>query len=203
MTLATKITIARILLIPVFVTLANAYGESIRSGAPDDRFRWAAILTFIIASLSDAVDGFIARRFNQTSRLGSILDPIADKGLLLAAVITLTVADWPIRFPIWFPALVISKEAVTVGGAFIVNHLAGDVRIRPHWTGKTCTFLQMLALSWLMLSASFPASINPQLVADILIGLAAIFTVIAGVLYVMDGAHQISSTDSNHVEPAK
>jgi CDP-diacylglycerol--glycerol-3-phosphate 3-phosphatidyltransferase/cardiolipin synthase len=190
LTFATKITVFRILLIPVFITLANYYGESIKSGSPAEAWRWAAIGTFIVASFSDALDGFIARRFNQQSRLGTILDPIADKGLLLAAVITLTLSQWPVRFPIWFPALVISKEGVTVGGAFIVNHLVGDVRIHPHWTGKACTFFQMLAVCWVMLAAPF--AIYP-------IALAGIFTVIAGAVYVMDGAHQLSRT--NHAEP--
>lgn len=189
LTFATKITVLRILLIPVFVGLVNYYGESIKDGEPKEVWRWGAIITFIVASLSDALDGFIARRFNQRSRLGAVLDPIADKGLLLAAVITLTLSQWPVRFPIWFPVLVISKEGVTVGGALIIHHLLGEVRIRPHWAGKACTFFQMLAISWVMLAIPFPPAIYP-------IALAGIFTIFAGIVYVMEGVRQLS--DGNH-----
>ena len=93
MTTANKITITRILLSPVFVLLAVYYGESVRNGAPRESLRIAAILVFVAAALSDGIDGFIARRFNQRSRLGEVLDPIADKGLLVTAILTLTFSD--------------------------------------------------------------------------------------------------------------
>jgi Phosphatidylglycerophosphate synthase len=84
MTTANKITVVRILMIPVFVTLAIYYGESIQEGTPQDWMRFTAIAVFLIAAVSDGLDGFVARRYNQRSTLGAILDPIADKGLFLA-----------------------------------------------------------------------------------------------------------------------
>ncbi|MGZ5504460.1 MAG: CDP-alcohol phosphatidyltransferase family protein, partial [Chthoniobacterales bacterium] len=83
MTTANKITIVRILLIPAFVTMAIYYGQSVQAGEPAEWMRFTAIAIFLIAAVSDGLDGYVARRYNQRSRLGVILDPIADKGLLL------------------------------------------------------------------------------------------------------------------------
>ena len=94
MTLASKITIARILLVPVFAVLAVAYGRSVDAGNPDDSLRWWALAVFVTASATDGVDGWIARRFNQRSKFGAFIDPIADKSLLLTGVVTLSLVDW-------------------------------------------------------------------------------------------------------------
>src|SRR5438309_8901562 len=94
MTTANKITIVRILMIPAFVTMAIYYGESIKRGEPLEWQRFTAILIFLVAAASDGLDGYIARRYNQKSALGVILDPIADKGLLLSAIITLSISNW-------------------------------------------------------------------------------------------------------------
>src|SRR5499427_10961456 len=108
MTTANKITVVRIVMIPAFVTMAIYYGASIQRGQPLEWQRFAAIAIFILAALSDGVDGYVARRYNQRSTLGIILDPIADKGLLLSGIITLSLTNWSNvepyygRFPIWF-----------------------------------------------------------------------------------------------------
>src|SRR6188474_3440269 len=94
MTTANKITVVRILMIPVFVTLAIYYGQSIQEGDPQDWQRFAAIAVFLLAAVSDGLDGYVARRYNQRSSLGMILDPIADKGLLLSGIITLSLTSW-------------------------------------------------------------------------------------------------------------
>src|SRR6185437_9386234 len=94
MTTANKITIVRILMIPVFVTLAIYYGESVQRGEPLEWQRFAAIIVFLVAAVSDGLDGYVARRYNQRSSLGVILDPIADKGLLLSGIITLSISNW-------------------------------------------------------------------------------------------------------------
>ncbi|PZR73980.1 MAG: hypothetical protein DLM73_09315, partial [Chthoniobacterales bacterium] len=94
MTTANKITVIRILMIPVFVTLAIYYGESIQESKPQDWMRFTAIAVFLLAAVSDGLDGYVARRYNQRSSLGMILDPIADKGLLLSGIITLSISNW-------------------------------------------------------------------------------------------------------------
>ena len=94
MTTANKITIVRILLIPAFVTMALYYGGSVARGEPQEWQRFAAIIIFLVAAVSDGLDGYVARRYNQKSALGVILDPIADKGLLLSGIITLSISNW-------------------------------------------------------------------------------------------------------------
>src|SRR5207244_8842442 len=93
MTTANKITVVRILMIPAFVTMAIYYGESIKRGEPLEWQRFAAITIFILAAVSDGLDGYVARRYNQRSALGVYLDPIADKGLLLSDIITLIISN--------------------------------------------------------------------------------------------------------------
>src|SRR5437588_10854798 len=91
MTTANKITVVRILMIPVFVTLAIYYGQSIQRGTPLEWQRFAAITVFLLAAASDGLDGYVARRYKQRSALGAVLDPIAAQGLLLSGIITLSI----------------------------------------------------------------------------------------------------------------
>ena len=153
MTWATRITILRIILVPVFVTLVITYDDTGKLGRPDEIWRYAAIAVFIVASLSDALDGYLARHWNQRSALGSLLDPIADKLLLLAALVTLGLVplDHLRSFPIWFTAIIISRDALLLGGYFIVRHFIHQVDIRPHWTGKLSTFFTFLAIGGVLL----------------------------------------------------
>lgn len=192
MTTANKITIVRILMIPVFVTLAIYYGQSIQRGEPLEWQRFAAIIVFLVAAVSDGLDGYIARRYNQRSSLGVILDPIADKGLLLSGIITLSISNWSEsdpdygRFPAWFPVLVITRDAVILVGAAILHFLNGKVRLRPSWTGKVATVLQMCAIAWVMLQLHF-------IPLPYVVILAGIFTFISGVVYVTDGVRQLQA----------
>src|SRR3989442_15348153 len=116
MTTANKITVARILMIPAFVTMAIYYGQSIQRRDPLDWQRFTAIAIFLIAAVSDGLDGYIARRYKQRSALGAILDPIPDKGLLLSGIITLSISNWSEvdygGFSAWVSVLVITRDAV-------------------------------------------------------------------------------------------
>ncbi len=193
MTTANKITIVRILLIPVFVMLAVYYGDSVQHGERNEWLRLAAILVFLTAAVSDGLDGYIARRYNQRSKLGTILDPIADKGLLLAGLLTLTFSDWGYHFPLWFPVLVVTRDVVIVAGSFGLHYLNGEVHVRPRWTGKIATVTQMIALGWVMLQLRF---VHPA----IPVALAGLFTFISGVGYVFDGIRQLGHHE--HARPA-
>ena len=192
MTTANKITVIRILMIPVFVTLAIYYGEGLQEGKPQDWQRFAAIAVFLVAALSDGLDGFVARRYNQRRALGMILDPIADKGLLLSGIITLSISNWSpgdptaFRFPAWFPVLVITRDMVIVVGSAVLHILNGTVRVRPSWTGKVATVLQMAAIAWVMLRVRF----LPLLYVVVAAGF---FTLVAGVIYVRDGVRQLTA----------
>jgi CDP-diacylglycerol--glycerol-3-phosphate 3-phosphatidyltransferase len=200
MTLANKITVARILMIPAFVTMAIYYGESIQRGVPLEWERFTAIAIFLIASLSDGLDGYVARRYNQRSSLGVILDPIADKGLLLSGIITLSISNWSNvdpdygRFPAWFPVLVISRDAVILVGAMVLYLLNGKVQIKPNWTGKVATVLQMAAIGWVMLQLQFLSLIYVVIAAGI-------FTLVSGIVYVSEGVRQLQA--EGHAHPTK
>src|SRR5436309_13039873 len=198
MTTANKITVIRILMIPVFVTLAIYYGESIQEGNPQDWMRFMAIAVFLLAAASDGLDGYIARRYNQRSALGVILAPIADKGLLLSGIITLSISNWSQsdpdygKFPAWFPVLVITRDAVILVGAGILHYFVGNkMRVKPSWTGKVATVCQMCAIAWVMLQLRF-------LPLWFVVVVAGIFTLISGVIYVIEGIRQLQAEGHAH-----
>jgi len=197
MTTANKITVVRILMIPAFVTMAIYYGQSIQRGEPLEWQRLVAIVIFLLAAVSDGLDGYVARRYNQRSSLGVILDPIADKGLLLSGIITLSISNWSEidpeygRFPAWFPVLVITRDAVILVGAVVLHLLNGKVLVKPNWTGKVATVCQMCAIGWVMLQLRF-------LPLFFVVIVAGIFTLISGVVYVMDGVRQLQAEGHAH-----
>ena len=197
MTTANKITVVRILMIPAFVTMAIYFGESIKRGDPLEWQRFAAITIFILAAVSDGLDGYVARRYNQRSTLGVYLDPIADKGLLLSGIITLSISNWSESdpeygsFPVWFPVLVITRDAVILVGTMILYLLNGKVQVKPNWTGKIATVLQMIAIGWVMLQLRF----IPLLYV---VAAAGVFTLISGIVYVTDGVRQLQAEGHAH-----
>lgn len=203
MTTPNKITIGRILMIPVFVLMALYYGRSVSHGQPQEWMRFTAIAIFVIAAASDGIDGYIARRYNQMSKLGVILDPIADKGLLLAGVITLSLSNWQYEFPLWFPVLVIARDIVIVAGVIAVHFINGDVRVRPSWTGKTATVTQMVAIGCAMLfsTAEWKARVAGREVAflDLPVLVAGFFTLVSALGYVREGIRQLHA--KGHGEP--
>jgi CDP-diacylglycerol--glycerol-3-phosphate 3-phosphatidyltransferase len=197
MTTANKITIVRIAMIPAFVLMAIYYGQSIERGAPLEWQRFAAIAIFLVAAASDGLDGYVARHYKQRSALGAILDPIADKGLLLSAIITLSISNWSDidpdygRFPAWFPVLVITRDAVILVGAGVLHLLNGKVHVKPSWTGKVATVLQMAAIAWVMLQLHFLSLLY-------IVVAAGVFTFISGIIYVMDGVRQLQAEGHAH-----
>lgn len=183
MTFASKITIARICLVPVYVALAFYYGHTVQAGHPDEPLRWWALGVFVLAASSDGIDGWVARRFNQCSKFGAYIDPIADKALLLSGVITLSLVDWGApgwRLPLWFAAIVVLRDCIILGGIKIlyVNHR--EVKIVPHWTGKITTVAQMFAIGWVMLRVTDISPVYPCAVA-------AFFTIWSSIAYIRQG----------------
>lgn len=189
MTLANKITITRLLLIPVFIVFSAYYSLSIVDGAEVVWYRIAALITYAVASLSDALDGYIARNFNQSTQLGRALDPVADKLLLLAGVVTLSVTQWTATLPIWFAVLVIARDVAIVAGVVIIHYTIGKVKMRAILTSKICTFLQLSCVCWVLVD--FWSVEARPLPLEILIYLAAVFTLISGYQYIVEGIQQM------------
>ncbi|MBS0657105.1 MAG: CDP-alcohol phosphatidyltransferase family protein [Verrucomicrobia bacterium] len=189
MTLANKITLVRLGLIPVFVTLAIYYGESVLEKDPEPLLRYGAIAAFLLAAASDGLDGYVARRYNQRTELGAVLDPIADKGLLVSALLVLTFGHWEVRFPVWFLILVLARDFSIVLGCMLIHFINGRLEVRPSWLGKTTTVFQMAAITWVALQLTVP---SPQ----VPIVLAGVFTGLSWVGYLIDGIRQLQTAGS-------
>src|SRR6188472_4756711 len=129
LTLANQLTILRILIVPLFVILV-VYG-----------MLGAALLAFMVAGLTDALDGLIARRAGQRTSLGAWLDPMADKLLLVATFIVLTIPTIPLtnHLPLWLTVSVISRDIVIIAVVAVVNLAVGPRTFRPSIWGKMTT----------------------------------------------------------------
>ena len=183
MTLANRITIGRLVLIPVFIVLIMSYTRE----AP--WFRIAALVTFIVAAVSDGIDGFVARAYNQKSKLGAVLDPLADKLLVNLAFVFLAVND-QLRTPIpaWFPVVILSRDAIIVIGAYLINEYFGPVRVKPQVSGKLTTTLQMALIISVLLE------LDGRFIMGLLIG-TLVVSVFSFVDYLRAGVKQVGNED--------
>lgn len=151
------ITLGRIALAPAFVVLLN-----------DGDYR-SALVVFIIAGVSDGLDGFIAKRFHYQSRLGAILDPVADKILLVSAYVMLTVLN---QLPFWLVIVVVFRDMLIVGGYVVYTSMYGPVHMRPSWISKLNTFVQIALVVIVLLERAFGLTYS------------AVITVLAYVVFV-------------------
>lgn len=187
MTVANQITILRILIIPIFIVAVLYY---VHGG--NEVMRYAALGLFGLASLSDAIDGFIARKYNQISELGTVLDPLADKLLLISGYIVLSLDNDPFlpSIPIWLTALIFSRDVLLVLGLILIHYTFGKIQVRPRIIGKAATVLQMLII--LLVLAKLPLSLMTYLFFA-----AGICTGVSGVIYVWDGIRQLGTHPSS------
>lgn len=183
-----RITILRFLLIPVFIVAMVYY----RNAIGGEIFRYVAIVVFLFAMITDALDGFLARVLNQQTRIGKILDPLADKILLNAAVIMLTLPNKPLgyRFPYWFTTLIISRDVIIVLGTFFVHFMTGKVTVKPCATGKITTFCLMITIAWVLFKIPFP---------EVAILITAVLTFISGLSYLRSGTTQLEEEHTDTV----
>lgn len=191
LTLANRITIGRFLLIPVYVLLALYYMKSVNEGVPNPWFRQAALAVYLITCLTDALDGYVARRRNERTRLGTLLDPLADKTLLISSLFLLT-GPWGRQcfnphLPLWYVFLVISRDAILVMGAVVIHMAVGHTEVKPRLAGKIATFFQMGLILWVLAQA--PAAGFPWV-----LGIAAGFTLLSALHYITDGIRQLEKT---------
>ena len=181
LSLANKISIARILLVPAIVASLVYYHPQ------RDSLRFLALGLFVVGIASDAIDGFLARLQNQQTALGTLLDPIADKALILSALITCSVVRaLPIemRIPAWFNLIVMSRDALVVAGSIVLFAIKGRWQVRPSQLGKWATFLQMLVIPIVLLKL-LPLKLP-------LLLLAAALTIFSAVAYVRMGIRALS-----------
>lgn len=169
LTIPNFITIARLLSVPLIVWLIIA-----------DRFMEATIL-FIVAGLSDAADGFIAKRYGAASELGAYLDPIADKALLVSAFVTLGFKG---ALPAWLAVLVVSRDFLIIGGIILAYMLGNPVAMRPLWVSKANTAAQIILLALVLVGESGADILQPLLAGAVL--LAAFLTVASAAAYLIE-----------------
>lgn len=186
-TIPNLLTFMRMALIPVFASLLF-YGYS----------GWALIV-FVIAGVSDGIDGFLARRFDQTSELGTILDPIADKLLMTVAFIVLTMPNvlQPVRHlpvPFWVTAAVIGRDVLIIAVAGAINIMTGFRGFKPSIWGKLSTFVQVIAVTLILLAAVFGYSFYLPTTYVIVVLLAAI----SGVHYIFHVAKLMKEAEGSN-----
>jgi CDP-diacylglycerol--glycerol-3-phosphate 3-phosphatidyltransferase len=187
MTTANKITILRILLIPFFVVELIYYVET-----GNEIHRLVAILSFAVAAILDGVDGYIARHYNQKSELGAILDPLADKLLLVSGIVALSFNHGVLlgQIPLWLTGTIIGRDFLILIGMVVIQLTVGKVVVHPRFIGKCATVLQMVVVIWILLR--WDKDFGGGWLKTWTIGAAA-FTGVSGLLYIWDGVKQLGS----------
>ena len=166
MTTASKITLARVVMIPVFMVLMYL------SKGASNLYMWLSLAVFILASVTDFIDGYIARHYNQVTDFGKFMDPLADKLLTIAAMTMF--CEWGV-FPAWALMLVLTRE-FAVSGLRMVAGPKGKV-IAAGKSGKFKTASTMVGLCVMM---AFPTNV---IIAWVVIGMIVLTTVYSGVEY--------------------
>ena len=176
-TLPNLLTVFRMVLIPVFASLLF-YRRFV-----------LALIVFVLAGITDGLDGLLARRFNQKSQLGTILDPIADKLMLVTAFIVLSLKSvFPqplpphLPVPFWVTVAVISRDVFILVGAAAINIVTGFRGFRPSMLGKINTTVQIAAIAAIIFAASVPYGTGYYL--------PTIYTTVFA-LAVLSGAHYV------------
>lgn len=183
MNFANKISTFRILSVPFFVSCLIYYSPE------KEHLRFVALAIFVVAVISDAVDGYIARKSKQVSEAGLLLDPLGDKLLLMGAFISLTLVNkLPLKFPLWVTLIVVSRDLIILLGVTVVYVVKGTIEIYPTRWGKLTTTFQMSAVIAVLLQLPFALIFWCPVV---------FFTLISGIDYVMRGFKILYAVD-NH-----
>ncbi len=184
MNLANNLTVLRILLVPLFVGTLLYY-------SPEKAFlRNVGAAIFVIACLTDALDGYLARKMNEKTVLGSYIDPIADKLLLLSGFLSLSLMNHlpdAMRIPAWVTIPIISRDVLILIGSTMIFVTTGALKAKPLWIGKVTTVCQMSTLFFSLMMA-------PPILQACLFVLTVIFTVWSGVLYIRLGGEILETS---------
>jgi len=163
------LTIGRIIIIPVFLT-AVIY----------KRYDYAFYL-FIVAAITDVFDGLFARLKDQRTSLGTFLDPLADKFLIVTSIIILSVYGW---IPKWLAVTVISRDIIVVTGWFLLYLVTGKAKVEPSLPGRTTIWVQSVFIAYVLMDMTF---LSLPAVYPVLLWLTAGITIISGLHYIYRG----------------
>ncbi len=163
------LTLCRLFLIPVFLALLSKH-----------RFTYALYL-FILAAITDSLDGTVARWSGSRTELGAFLDPFADKLLLLSSFVVLTIEE---VIPGWILSVVVVRDVVIVFGYFMISFFTGErMPVRPSYLGKSCTVLQLICV----IAALLRFDVHYPLYWDGLLYVTVVTTALSGIHYVYRG----------------
>jgi cardiolipin synthase len=173
------ISLGRLLLVPLAISLIL-----------DGRY-WAAFWVFVVAGISDALDGFIAKRFDRRTRLGALLDPLADKVLLVSVYVTLGIAG---QIWTWLVVLVVFRDIMIVGGFLLIQAIAALPKpTHPLFVSKVNTGVQVVMVGYVLARRGLGA--EPGLV-DVALGMAvAVTTVVSGLTYLLRWARILAHSE--------
>ena len=178
MSLPNTISLARLLTVPLTIWLILV----------DELL--AAFVLFVLAGLSDAVDGFIAKRYHATTQLGSYLDPLADKALLVGVYVTLGIEG---HVPVWLVILVAFRDLLIIGGALLLQLTRQSLEVAPLKISKANTAAQITLASVVLGQLGLAVSL-PVLV-DVLIVVVAMTTVLSGASYLVQWMRKVSKLE--------
>lgn len=178
MNLPNAISLGRLCVVPITVWLIMI-----------DRLN-AAFVVFVIAGLSDAVDGYIARRFDAHSELGRYLDPIADKALLVSVYVTLGAGG---LLPIWIVILVVFRDLMIVGGVILMHTLSQRFEVAPARISKLNTAAQIVLAATVLARHGLGLGLGPAEAVMLLV--VAGTTLVSGLVYLVEWARRLSVTE--------
>lgn len=172
--LPNTITLMRIILIPFFAAFLIYH------------YYHCALYIFIIAGLSDALDGFLARKLKLQSDLGRLLDPIADKLLVVSSLVLFTYSGW---IPVWFTIAVLSRDLFMFTGWIVMFLLYSTKTVQPSIIGKSASALQMCLIAYVLIDRTVPAPLPGK---AILIWVTAALTIVSGLHYIYRGMRHVN-----------
>lgn len=174
------LSFARLLSVPVIIWLLL------------DRELATAFWIFVAAGITDGLDGFLAKRFNSKTELGSYLDPLADKTLLVGVYVTLGVTR---DLPVWLVILVVFRDLTIVGGALLEHTITQSFKSQPMKISKLNTALQLTLASLVL--ARLGLGFNDYGLTSVLVFAVAVTTVASGLAYLVHFARRVSNLESS------
>ena len=185
MNIPNLLSLTRIILVPVFVIFLI-----------QDKY-YSALIIFIIAGLTDALDGTMARLLNAQTKLGSYLDPIADKLLLTTSFVILAILG---IIPRWLTVIVISRDFMILLGIAILTLMSISFEIKPALIGKVTTTLQIGTVFLVLLYKAFTYNLSYNFVLNLFFWLTAALTIASGLVYIIRGIKIVNGTNLKEVD---
>ena len=172
------ITLSRLMSVPLMIWLIVGHKFGV------------AFCVFVLAGISDALDGFIAKRFDCRTRLGALLDPVADKALLSSVFVSLGIEE---MLPNWLVILVVFRDVTIIGGFVLLQALMAPRNFDPLYISKLNTLVQIALVGYVL--GRLGVNIGDGLLTEILVGLTAVTTVLSGLSYLVRWARILAGAE--------